>query len=178
MAVATRGATNRLAPILEDLARAISLHGLQEGRAEGAKAVLRVELEHSVRRVVQVYWTPFEADVPGYSVGLHLEVAEPKVHWGECYLSLDYRNWCFWFRERPDGEIELVYHGDYPSPREALEYFFNASGWYVLTPTGHSWADVAYQVAPELDWNDKLRMLAGVSTGAAIQDALKKSTIV
>jgi hypothetical protein len=140
--------------------------------------VLRVELEANIKRVIQVYWTPFEADVPGQSVGLHLEVAEPRVHWAECYLTPNYRNWFFCFHERPDGDIQLAYHQDYATPQEALRGFFNLASWYVLTPTDRTWDDVVLQMSPELDWGDRLEVLSGSSSAAPVQEALKKSTII
>ncbi len=170
--------TDRLAPILEDIARALGRLGIKEGQAEGAKAVLRLELEENVRRVVQAYWTPFEATVQGRSVGLHLEVAEPTVHWAEGYLSPQVTSWYFCFAERPDGDIQLAYYGDYPTPQKALEMFINLSGWYVLTATGLTWKDVVFQVSPELPWGDHHRALTSAAVDKAVDEALKKSTIV
>jgi hypothetical protein len=178
MAVTEDAVTSRLDPILEQVARAIGRRGIKEGAVEGAAAALRVQLEEDVKRVVQVYWTPFEADVPGQSVGLHVEVAEPKVHWAECYLSPSSQNWVFCFHERPDGEIQLAYHRDYETTQEALDGFFNLSGWYVLTATDKTWADVVYEVRPPLRWTEHTRTLAGSSVSAAVQESLKKSTIV
>jgi hypothetical protein len=167
-----------LAPLLDEVARAIGGHGIGPGRAQGAKAVLRVELEREVRRIIQVYWTPFEANVPGRSIGLHLEVAEPTVHWAEAYLSPRSRSWVFCFQERPDGDVQLSYHLDYASPEEALEGFFDISSWYVLAATELEWSDVVYQVSEELGWTDHLGALTGSTVGAAVQESLKKSTIV
>lgn len=177
MAVVERP-TGKLAPVVEQVARALGRHGIAPGEAKGAKAVLRVELEEHVKRVVQVYWTAFEANVPGRSIGLHLEVAEPRVHWAEGYLSTDHRSWVFCFHERPDGEIQLAHHRDYETPYDALEGFFNLSGWYVLTATDLKWSDVVYQVAPDIEWTEHHKVLAGTSTSNAIQESLKKSTIV
>ena len=178
MAIAEQQHDRRLVEIVEDVMRAVGRRGIKQGKASEAPGVLRVELEENIKRVIQVYWTPFEADVPGQSIGLHLEVAEPRVHWAECYLTPDYRNWFFCFHERPDGDIQLAYHQDYPTPREALRGFFNLASWYVLTPTDRTWDDVVLQVAPELDWGDRLEVLTGSSSAAPVQEALKKSTII
>jgi hypothetical protein len=167
-----------LDPILDEVARAARRHALTEGKADEAKGVLRVEYEHSVRRVVQVYWTPFEASVPGRCVGLHLEVAEPRVHWAECYLSPDFRNWVFCFAERQDGDIQLSYHAEYPSPFEAIEGFFDLASWYVLTATDLTWSDVVVQVGDGISWDRRAPgHLGGESTDRAVQESLKKSTI-
>jgi hypothetical protein len=167
--------TDPLSPILDAVGRAILRRGLREGDPDAAKAVLRVELEHGVRRVVQVYWTPFEASVPGTSIGLHLEVAEPRVHWAECYLSPHFRNWVFCFAERPDGEIQLAYHADYARFEEAIEGFFDLSGWYVLTATDLNWRDVVLELGEEVALPE--RSGAGPAD-PAVQESLKKSTIL
>jgi hypothetical protein len=167
-----------LATIVEQVARAIGRHSIGSGDPEGAAAVLRVSLEHNVNRVVQVYWTPFLVAVEGPCIGLHLEVAEPRVHWTECYLSTDQTNWVLCFYERPDGDIQLSYYENYASSAEAVDGFFNLSEWYTLTATDKSWSDVVYEVAPELEWDDQLQAVAGASTSAAVQESLKKSTIM
>lgn len=178
MAIVEQQGDRRLVAIIEEVMRATGRRGIRPGRASEAPGVLRVELEENIKRVVQVYWTAFEADVPGQSIGLHLEVAEPRVHWAECYLTPDYRNWFFCFHERPDGEIQLAYHQDYATPEEALRSFFNLASWYVLTPTDRTWEDIVLQIAPELDWGDRLEVLLGSSSAAPVQEALKKSTII
>jgi hypothetical protein len=168
----------RLAPIVEGVARAIGRYGIGEAAsAAGAAAALRVAREQDVRRVVQVYWTPFEASVPGPCIGLHLEVAEPRVYWAEAYLTPDFRNWVFCFAEREDGNVQLTYHRDYATPEEAIKGFFNLSSWYVLTASDKSWSDVTYSVEG-IEWTDHLRAVTGTSTSAAIQESLKKSTIM
>lgn len=177
MAVSERSATARLTPILDEVGRALARHGIKEGTVAGAKGALRIELEDHVARTVQVYWTPFEAIIPDRSIGLYLEVAEPQVHWAEAYLSPDHRNWVFIFAERPDGEIQLAYHGDYATSQEAMEMFFSLSSWYVLTATDTTWSDVVYQVSERLPWGEAQKTLAGASTSSAIQESLKKSTI-
>jgi hypothetical protein len=178
MALQEQRRRDSLAPIVDEVARAIGRYGVRQGDTSGAKAALRVTLERDVSRVIQVYWTPFEANVPGSSVGLHLEVADPTVHWAECYLSPSYSNWVFCFHERPDGDIQLAYHRDYPTPPEAIRGFFNLSNWYVLTATDKTWEDVSYEVDPELDWSDHHTALSGSSTAGGIQESLKKSTII
>lgn len=178
MAIAEQQGDGRLVEIVEEVMRAVGRGGIKEGSASEAPGVLRVELEENIKRVIQVYWTAFEADVPGQSIGLHLEVAEPRVHWAECYLTPDYRNWFFCFHERPDGDIQLAYHQDYATPQEALRGFFNLASWYVLTPTDRTWDDIVLQVAPELGWGDRLEVLSGSSSAAPVQEALKKSTII
>jgi hypothetical protein len=179
MAITEPAVSSRLSPIVDEVARALGRHGVKEGRVAGSSAALRITLEENVRRVVQVYWTPFEASVPGQSIGLHLEVAEPRVHWAEAYLSPEFRNWVFCFHERPtDGEIQLAYHADYATPSEAIEGFFNLSSWYILTATDHTWEDVTYELGPGIDWSEERRRVSAASTSAAVQESLKKSTIL
>jgi hypothetical protein len=177
MSIAEDRVQSRLAPILEHVARGIGRYGIREGDPEGP-AILRVELEEGVRRVVQVYWTPFLIEIEGGCVSLHLEVADPRVHWAECYLSPGQTNWVLCFHERPDGDIQLAYHRDYPTPEAAVDGFFKLASWYVLTATGKDWPEVVYHVSDRLEWTDRHRARAGTSTSAAVQEALKKSTIV
>ncbi|MDP9227389.1 MAG: hypothetical protein M3P18_26790 [Actinomycetota bacterium] len=168
----------RFAPILEDLARNISRLELKRGSAEGAPATLRIGIENNVKRIVQVYWTAFEANIPDDCIAMHLEVAEPRVHWAEGYLSPKYRNWVFCFRERADGEIELAQYGDYATPEEAITYFFNFAEWNVLMPTAQSWNTVTYDIADNLSWGVEYSTVAEASLDAAVQESLKKSTII
>ena len=178
MATTARAQSDRFTPIMEELARSLSLHGIQQADdARKAKGVLRVENESNVRRVIQAYWTPFMAEIPGRSLGIHLEVAEPKVHWAEGYLTPDGVNWVFCFRERPDGEIELAYYEQYADADTALKGFFDLASWYILTATDKSWADVSYALSDDFEWPEYLRVLAQASTTKAIQESLKKSTI-
>ncbi|HYI45120.1 MAG TPA: hypothetical protein VE174_06605 [Actinomycetota bacterium] len=177
MAISEASATDWLPGVLDGVARALARHAIKEGDIRTANASLRIEREQHVKRNVQVYWTPFEAYIPDTSIGLHLEVAKPTVHWAEAYLSPNHRNWVFIFAERPDGEIQLAYHGDYATPAEAMDMFFSLSSWYVLTATDSAWGDVLYQVADDLPWGEPHRTLAGASTSTAIQESLKKSTI-
>ena len=176
--MAVKESADVLAPILDEVARAIARHGIKEGSVWGAKAALRVELEKHVRRTVQAYWTPFEAVIPGRSIGLHLEIAEPTVHWAEAYLTPDHRNWVFIFAERPDGDIQLAHYADYATPQETLQKFFDLSSWYVLEATNTSWADVVFQVSDELTWTEVEQTLAGASQSSAVQESIKKSTIM
>ncbi|HEX2296061.1 MAG TPA: hypothetical protein VHN37_12205 [Actinomycetota bacterium] len=168
--------TDRLAQVKELVARAVSGRGLEQG--SGGSATLRIEREDSVRRIVQAYWTPFEASIPGECVSLHLEVAEPSVHWGEAYLTPDYRNWVFFFAERPDGEIQLVHYADFATPAEAVDAFFDKAAWYTLIPTDKSWEDVRYQVSDDLGWSEAETAVEAGSVGPGVQESLKKSTIV
>lgn len=169
--------SSRLAAIADDVARYIGRHGLGEGSTAGAKAALRVEIEEDVKRIVQVYWTPFAAEIPGRCISLHLDVAEPTVHWGEAYLSPTARNWVFMFAERPDGEVQLAHYGDYATPDEAVEEFFKQASWYVLTATGKKWPDVTFEVGDGVPWGELQQNQAGAATSGAIQESLKKSTI-
>lgn len=170
---------DRFAPLMEEVARAISRHGIPSG-ADGAtaKGELRIENEFSVRRVIQAYWTPFQADIPGRSIGLHLEVAEPRVHWAEAYVTPDSVNWVFCFRERADGEVELAYYEQYEDPYTAIKGFFTLASWYVLTATDLRWDGVVYRLSDELQWPEHLQTLAGAETDKAVQESLKKSTIL
>ena len=177
MAVAEQPLTDRLAPILGEVARAVTRRGIPEGA--GGKGLLRIEIEESVRRLIQAYWTAFEVDVPGRSVGLHLEVAEPRVHWAECYLSPDFRNWVLCFAERADGEIQLMQYADHATPSAAIEGFFDLAGWHVLTATDLRWKDVSYTLGAGVTFPESVMMAsAGGVQSPAVQESLKKSTIL
>ena len=165
----------RLATLVDQVARAAGALGVKEG---SGPAVLRVAQEIGVKRVIQAYWTPFEVNVPGRSIGVHLEVAEPKVRWAECYLSPDFRNWVLCFHERDDGDMQLAYYRDYPTPNEAIDGFLELAEWYVLTASDLKWTDVALQPDEALGWSDHLKAVASPATGGAIQESLKKSTIL
>lgn len=179
MATTEQTLSGGLAPILDEVARAVGRRGVKHGDAAGSAAALRITLENNVRRVVQVYWTAFQANVPGDSLGLHLEVAEPRVHWAEAYLSTHSTNWVFCFRERPtDGDIELAYYREYAAYTDAIEGFFNLSEWYVLTATDKTWDDVTYAASEDIGWSDQHLAKAGTTASAAVQEALKKSTIL
>ncbi len=167
---------DRLAATKELVARAVAGRGLEKG--SGGGATLRIEREESVRRIVQAYWTPFEASIPSACISLHLEVAEPAVHWGEAYLTPDYRNWVFFFAERPDGEVQLVHYADFATPAEAVSAFFDKAAWYTLIPTDKSWDDVQYTVSDALDWSEAETAIEAGSVGPGVQESLKKSTII
>jgi hypothetical protein len=178
VALAEQRSGARFAPILDEIARNLSRLELKKGSAEGAPATLRIGIENNVKRIVQVYWTPFEATIPDDCIAMHLEVAEPRVHWAEGYFSPTYRNWVFCFRERADGEIELAQYGDYATPEEAITYFFNFAEWNVLMPTEQKWSTVTYEIADNLPWGSEYSMIAEASLDAAVQESLKKSTII
>ncbi len=175
----TRPVDPRLAPIVRQVTQTIGRHGLKPGEPEGAKAVLRVGIEEDVTRLIQAYWTPFQADVPGRSIALHLEVPEPRVHWGECYLSPNSVCWFFFFGEREyDGEIQLLYYEQHKDPADALRNFFDHSNWYLLTATDNTWDDVVFSLADELQWGEEYAVRETTSVSPAIQESLKKSTIM
>jgi len=169
--------TDPLQPIVDEVAYVLGRQGVTEGAAGSAKATLRVEREPSVKRVIRAYWTGFEVNIPTESIGLHLEVAEPRVHWTECYLSNEYRNWVLCFHEREDGEVQLSYYRDYETPSEAIRGFVDLSSWYTLTATDLTWSDVAYAVGDGIDFSEHAQTLVS-ATGAAIQESLKKSMIM
>jgi hypothetical protein len=177
MSVTERRIPSRLEPLLEVVARGIGRYGIKEGDPR-APEVLRVALEEGVRRIVQVYWTPFQIQIEGRCIGLYLESDKPRVHWAEGYITPDQQSWVLCFHERPDGEIQLAYHRDYETPEKAIDGFFKLSAWYVLTATNTDWSDVVYHVSDDIGWDDRYRALAGTSTSAAVQETLKKSTIV
>lgn len=178
MATVERAQTDRFTPILEELARALAVNGVK-GAEDGkqSKGVLRVENESNVKRVIQAYWTPFSAEIPGRSIGLHLEVAEPRVHWAEAYLTPSGINWVFCFRERADGDVELAYYEQYSDYRLALKGYFDLASWYILTATDLKWTDVTYTLSDSHVWPESLERVAQATTEKAVQESLKKSTI-
>lgn len=167
----------RLGSIVETVAHEVARNGVKPGDASAAKAGLRIGVEDSVKRIVQVYWTPFEADVPGQSVALHLEVAGGS-HWAEGYLSPEFTSWVFCFHKRADGEAELMHYQQHPTAEAAARAFFDLASWYTITAADLTWDDAVYEVAPELDWKESQQNLAASSDSPAVQEALKKSTIV
>jgi len=174
---------NKLAPLRRKVAHEMSHRGIQLGDIATAKAAMRVELEENVKRVVQVYWTGFETNVPGVSLGLHLEVDEPRVHWTEAYISPEPRvsSWILSFHEREiDGEPQLAYYEQHRDPMKAIEVFFNLASWYTLVPTNLTWDDVRCQVADDVAWSPGEQVVLGEKPelDKAIQESLKKSTIV
>jgi len=177
MALRQKRETDRLDPMVEEVARALGARGLTAGAAGDTKAVLRVVREPMVRRVVQVYWTPFQVDIPDECIGLHLEVAEPRVHWAECYISPDHTNWFLSFYERPDGDVQLAYYEQDDDWQRVLRRFFDLAGWYVLTATGTTWKDAVYEVDPAIEWSEHEEAL-GSDLTSAVSESLKKSTII
>ena len=174
---------DRLAPLRRKVAQEMSHRGIQMGDIKTAKAGMRVELEENVKRIVQVYWTPFEADVPGASLGLHLEIDEPRIHWTEAYISPEPRvsSWVLAFREREiDGEPELAYYEQHNDPLEGIEAFFNLASWYTLVPTDKTWDDVLCTVGDDVGWETGEQVILGEKPelDKAIQESLKKSTII
>ena len=178
MAVRALSYDAALQQTIDEVARVIGRQGIKEGDAASAKGILRVEREQGVKRVIRAYWTGFEVNVPGECIGLHLEVAEPRVHWTECYLSPEFRNWVLCFHEREDGEVQLAHYRDYATSSEAIEGFIALSSWYTLTATDLTWSDVAYQLGDGVGFTPHLQTIAGGATSAAIQESLKKSTIL
>lgn len=181
MAVADRALRGDLHPILSKVAHNLRRYGIARGEVSGAKAALRVALEENVKRVVQVYWTPFQAEIPDRSVGLHLEIATPKVHWVEGYISPHYQSWIFAFHEREDGDIQLAYYEQYQDPEAAVDAFFNIAEWWALVPTDATWDDIRCEIDEAgLSWSDAhdVQAASGPEMDKAIQEALKKSTIV
>jgi hypothetical protein len=179
MAVTQSTLRSRFAPLLEALARGIGRHAIARNDGDGTpKAIMRAGIERNVKRVVQVYWTPFQVEFEGDCLGIHLDVPSPRRHWTECYVSPTQRNWVMCFYERADGDVELAYYRDYESPNDAIDGFFNLSSWYTLTATDLAWDDVAYEIGPELQWHEAHEAMAGKATSAALQESLKKSTIL
>lgn len=168
---------DRLQSIVDEVAAALGRQGVKAGSASAAKGIVRIEREPFVKRVIRAYWTGFEVNIPVECVGVHLEVAEPRVHWTECYLSNEYRNWVLCFHEREDGDVQLSHYRDYATPSEAIRGFIDLSSWYTLTATDLTWADVSYQVGEGITWNEHTEALV-TGTGSAIQESLKKSTIL
>jgi hypothetical protein len=167
----------RLQSIVDEVAYMLGRQGVKPGAAGASKGTVRVEREPSVKRVIRAYWTGFEVNIPTECIGLHLEVAEPRVHWTECYLSPEYRNWVLCFHEREDGEVQLAHYRDYATPSEAIKGFVDLSSWYTLTATDLTWGDVSYAVGDRVRWNEHSETLV-TSTAPAITESLKKSTIM
>jgi hypothetical protein len=178
MSVTEPALARRFAPILEAVARGLGRYGVKPRSDGDAPAVIRIRPERNVKRVVQVYWTPFQIEIEGECIGIHLDVPRPRRHWTECYVSSNQRNWVLCFLERADGDVELAYYRDYATQREAVDGFFNLSAWYTLTATDTEWSDVVYEIDPSVSWESHYEALAGTSTSAALQESLKKSTIL
>lgn len=178
MAVSEDTATDRLSPIVRAVARAVGRYDIAEGEPASTRATLRITRAADVKRVVKVYWTGFQVDIVGECVAMFLEVPQPRPHWTECYLSPQGQNWVLSFYEREDGDVQLAYYESYPSPEKAIEGFFAIAGWYSLTATDTTWEDVRYVVAPELPWETSREQVIQTSKDPALQESLKKSTIV
>lgn len=180
MAITQPSTRGGLDGILAQVATSLRRYGIPRGDVGGSKASLRVVLEEDVKRVVQVYWTPFLAEVPGHSVGLHLEIDKPKVHWVEGYITPKGVNWIFAFHERSDGDYQLAYYEQHGNIDDAVRAFFDIASWYALTPTDLTWDDVKCDLDPQLGWTESHEVMAssGPEMDKAVQEALKKSTIV
>jgi hypothetical protein len=177
MALRSQSYDTAIRSILDEVARVLGMKGVKEGAGDG-NATLRIERENSIKRIITAYWTGFEVNIPAECIALHLEVKQPTAHWTECYLSPEYRNWVLAFHEREDGEVQLAHYRDYATPSEAIEGFIDIAGWYTLTATDLTWGDVAYRTGEGVELGEHLRTIVGGATGAAIQESLKKSTIL
>jgi len=180
MVVTQQQLQDRLAPILDLVARQMARNGVAVGDASTANATMRVVLEDNVKRVVQVYWTPFQADIPGVCVGLHLEIDKPTVHWVEAYISPDVWSWVFAFHERSDGDIQLAHYQQWEEQEGAVQAFFDIAGWYALTPCDLTWSDVKAEIGDEIGWSERhaVQAASGPEMDKAVQEAIKKSTIL
>ena len=170
-------AHDNLQSIVDEVAAVLGRQGVAAGEAGAGTATIRIVREPSVKRVIRAYWTGFEVNIPTECIGLHLEVAEPRVHWTECYLSPEYRNWVLCFHEREDGEIQLAHYRDYATPSEAVRGFVDLSSWYTLTATDLTWADVSYSTGEGVEFSEHAQTVVS-ATSSAIQESLKKSTIM
>jgi hypothetical protein len=181
VATTERDIRTRLAPVLSLVAKELQRRGIEStADVSAAPATLYVERKENVRRIVQVYWTPFQADIPGASVGLHLEIPKPRRHWVEGYIAPRGVSWIFAFAERPDGEYQLVYYEQHSEPNAAIEAYFNIAAWYGLTACDLTWDDVAAVVSPEVGWTEthSVQASSGEEMDKAVQESLKKSTIL
>lgn len=180
MALSQTTTEQRLAPILEAVAAELGRRGITIGDPSSSNARLHVRREESVCRVIKVYWTPFQADIPGVSIGLHLEIDKPTKHWVEAYISPESVSWIFCFHERPvDGEYQLAYYQQTADPVKAVKDFFDLASWYTLTPTDVTWRDVMCAIDSETGWSEAHNLdAAGAELDKSIQESLKKSTIV
>jgi hypothetical protein len=176
MSIAEERVTSPLEPILDEVARALGRYGVAPG--EGSRGSLRIETLRDVKRVLQVYWTPFQVQIEGECLGLFLEVPTPRRYWAEAYLSPNQRNWVLCFYDREETGVQLSYYRDYATPREAVDGFFKLSAWYVLTATDATWSDIGYEIDPALQWSEARTVMAGTSASTAAQESLKKSTIM
>lgn len=180
MALTEEAVRSRLSPTLELVAREMQRRGIEIADAPGGPATLRVAYAENVRRIVQVYWTPFQATIPGACVNLHLEIPQPKRHWVEGYIAPSGVSWIFAFAERDDGNFQLVHYKQEDAPAGAIESFFNIASWYALVACDLKWNDVTAVIAPDVGWTDEhaVRASSGQEMDKAVQEALKKSTII
>lgn len=181
MAIAQTSLNSTLDPILENVAAELARRNVPVGSTDGAKAQMEIRKEEEVRRVVQVYWTPFQANIPGASVGLHLNIDQPSKHWVEAYISPTSQSWVFCFHERAvDGQYQLAYYRQSADWREAVTNFFDLTSWYALVPCDLTWADVKCSVGEGVPWTQAHEVAAGTGgeLDKAVQESLKKSTIV
>lgn len=182
MAIAENALTDkRLAPVLEAVAKEMARRSVAIGDPSSAPASLQIKREENVKRVVQVYWTPFQAEVPGSSVGLHLNIEKPTKHWVEGYFSPDGASWVFCFHTRSDGDYQLAYYRQNNDYELAVQEFFDLASWYALVPCDLTWDDVKTGIGPEVGWTDAHTVAAGgggEELDKAITESLKKSTIV
>lgn len=180
MAITESDLNQRVSPILDSVAAAMARRSVALGGSGAAR--LEIRREESVQRVVKVYWTPFQANIPGVSVGLHLNIDKPTKHWVEGYISPDSDSWIFCFHERAvDGEYQLAYYRQQKDWKVAVEEFFDLASWYALVPCDLTWKDVSATALPEAGWTDEHSVRAGGGGGEldkAITESLKKSTIV
>lgn len=170
----------KLNAILDAIGSEMSRRGAAVADPSAAPAQLEVRREEEVRRLIQVYWTPFQATIPGVSVGLHLNIDKPTKHWVEAYISPTSDSWIFCFHERAvDGEYQLAYYRQQSDPLVAVEEFFDLAGWYALTACDLTWGDVKASINDDLGWSEEDRAaITGGEMDKAIQESLKKSTIV
>jgi hypothetical protein len=180
MALTESHLSGRLTPILDEVARQMSRHGVKTGDPSAAPAEMRIVLEENVKRIIQAYWTPFQAEIPGQSVGLHLEIDKPKLHWVEAYISPTKWSWIFSFHERSDGDVQLAYYQQHEHTDQAVQAFFDIAGWYALTPTDITWPQVVATTGDGITWTEgqAAQAAAGDELDKAVQEAIKKSTIL
>lgn len=179
MAIAATS-VDKLTPILEAVASEMGRRGVPFG--SGGTGQMEIKREANVKRIVQVYWTPFQANIPGELVGLHLNIDKPTKHWVEGYISPTEASWVFCFHERAiDGEYQLAYYTQQKDWRTAVEDFFELTSWYALVPCDLTWSDVTCSVDPQSGWSPELAAVAGgggAELDKEVKDSLKKSTIV
>jgi hypothetical protein len=181
MAIAQGSLDERLSSILEAVAQAMARRSIAIGDEKGGPAPMSIVREENVTRLVQVYWTPFQAEIPGVSVGLHLNIEQPTKHWVEGYISPRGASWIFCFHTRGDGEYQLAYYRQQNDWRVAVEEYFDLAAWYALTPCDLTWDSVTCTIDPAVGWTEGHTVMAGGGGEALdkeVADSLKKSTIV